>query len=127
MQFEVSKEAGKIDDSEFAKLHLFDFLINNRDRNNDNYFGFRGQIVAIDHGLAFQLESSQVGGRPPKPLQQIRFDDMQIIFYKNLKYMLTEEKIRELMSENFSTQIIEETIERRRKLLARFKDDFGDV
>lgn len=127
LQFEVSKEAGKIDDSEFAKLHLFDFLINNRDRNNDNYFGFRGQIVAIDHGLAFQPESSQIGGEPPKPLLQIPFDGMQIIFYKNLKYRLTDEKIRELMSDNFSTQIIEETLERRRKLLTRFKDDFGDI
>lgn len=44
------------------ELSLFDYLIGNRDRHYNNYLqNNSGQLVAIDHGLAFSSESTTNG------------------------------------------------------------------
>lgn len=86
--------------------------------------GEESGLVAYDNGAGFQLRSKAVGNSFPDQIDGPignRFKE-QLPFYENLKNKLTAEKIRKMMHEAFSGEIIDDVLQRRKDILKFFED-----
>ena len=108
--WEVQKD--QISKEELLKLKIFDFLINNDDRNNDNYLVKNGKIFAIDNGIAFYLEDAyKIMGltsvqNDPIPLE------LRQSFKKFIEWPEGVQLLKELLAELLGDEIADAYVKR---------------
>src|SRR5207253_2556064 len=122
-------------DLQIKKMAFFDYLIFNTDRHQGNFIywfldadilarmkpGQGSGVVGIDNGAAFQMQNSARGKTPPLidnfPKDVAPYRD----FFEALRTKLTEEKIRDILKEHFSEEVIQQTILRRARILDHYQ------
>jgi hypothetical protein len=110
---------------ELELLRIFDYLIRNHDRREDNYLTNKGHLIAIDHGRTFIPERIHDNSELVYSLEELKFDRSrnQRKFFDALQ-ALSETKIRQMMGKSFETVKIEEFLQRRQQLLRKWRGLF---
>jgi len=86
---------------QLAKQSLFDYIIDNEDRHDLNYFWIGERLISIDHGMSFHLP---VNGQYYKSLN-MRLGDIK-------KYYLATDEGKEMVNrlKNLDRQLVEKEI-----------------
>lgn len=117
--FEVKGET--IPPEELLKLYIFDELIRNNDRREDNWLIKGGKIYAIDHGLSFYLDEvrySEVWSVKDKPIPA----NLRQSFKRFIEWPEGIELLRELLAELLGPEIADAYIKRIRAFIKAIDD-----